>query len=460
MEYSTFSDDKKAKLVKEFSAIRSTEVVIRTTGGRALAQEASNHLSNAVGILKAMSLRVGVEAISLVTRNRPEPFMGPYWFFTNRAYADYLALIAKGGFNFGRVGEMMQAFSIAKCDVTNLSSTVNGKLRAIRSSIRETLRTQAEECKRKRGTLEEGKEVKGWPFEEIKNLSALSSSLTVLNDLRTKLANGTCKLRLLSDEEWEKFRADYDRRQENGELDEPPRKERADAHQKRGPKKKSSKKKRGVVVEIGGVGLENGDGTGDADDGQGSEDEEDVGLNVKKVQKPATTKKGASSKEDGRDDEAIAPPPPTNTDPAVSPSNKTPLSAPSLGFIPHRWPGAEPPFEDDPPARPPPNAPIESFPRPAARAIDCWPTTPPPRADLETPYTSFDYPTPLPSNNPERPSFRPSPVIDPILLGEAGMGVPNNVGQGKKRPSPDEDTSLAKRRVARVHRGRPAPRFC
>ncbi|KAK7029459.1 hypothetical protein VNI00_014492 [Paramarasmius palmivorus] len=314
-EYKALTKEEKEELVKKFADLRSTEVVVPSIMGRSISQEAAHLLSNIVGLIKSMSVRVGVEAILLVTRNRPEPFMEPYWFISNQAYGDYLATIAKQKFDYMAIGEKMQSFAIAKCDVANLASSANTKVRALKSVIRETMRSQVEECKRQRGTLDDGKEVKvhyenfehlmtydqgiileGWPFKEIKNLSALSSSIKDLENLRSKLNNGSCKLRLLGDDEWTAFREDYIKRVENGDVQEPKRAERSDLGKKRGPKKKSQKLK--AVIEIGGpINESRGNRNGDDGDGgdSGGDSENDVGDTVLGDEQPEKEMKGKGS---------------------------------------------------------------------------------------------------------------------------------------------------------------------
>ncbi|KAK7027987.1 hypothetical protein VNI00_015073 [Paramarasmius palmivorus] len=401
-EYRTFTKEKKAELVEKFSEDRRKEVAVPKIASRGLTQEASSLLANIVGLIKTMNLRVGVEAMLLVTRNRHEPFMEPYWFITNRAYSDYMTLVAKGGFNLERVGQMMQAFAVAKCEIANLPTTANQKVRALRSSIRESLRSQTEDCKRQRGTLEEGREVKvhyenfdklmtydqgivleGWPFKEVKNLSAISSSVRDLQNLQSLISNGQCRLRLLSDEEWEAFRVDYAKRASDGEVTVPQRNERSDAGVKRGPRKQNTSK---VVVDFGGVppvsqdvseevGAESGDEFEESDNegvvgvskrksknsgskskpktgGRKKGDGKDSGQKERKKSKSKKPSQRIIEEEDGSADKANDLTAPTGLLDSVSPPTPSSPTPSSIPFVRIRSPGAEPPFSDDPPTRP------------------------------------------------------------------------------------------------------------
>ncbi|KAK7060529.1 hypothetical protein VNI00_001295 [Paramarasmius palmivorus] len=573
-EYNTFTEEKKAELVERFTQDRQKEVAVPKIASRGLTQEASGLLANIVGLIKTMRLRVGVEAILLVTRNRPEPFMEPYWFITNRAYSDYLTLVAKGGFNLERVGQMMQAFAVAKCEIANLPTTANQKVRALRSSIRESLRSQAEDCKRQRGTLDEGKEVKvhyenfdklmtydqgivleGWPFKEVKNLSALSSSVRDLQNLQSLISNGECRLRLLSDDEWEAFRVNYEKRASDGEILIPQRSERSDTGVKRGPRKQNVSK---VVIDIGGVPPAPHDASdevevGSQDEAGDSGGDETAEVPTRKLKRSGLKPKpktGSTSKKrvverdsekkerrqkskskskksqlivEAEDESAVEvnhlPASTALPDPISTP---TPSSPSSAAFVRTRSPGAEPPFDDDPPIRPRfevlsddelgevVQVPDFGEAGPAAQVIDArtfdpntsFGAVPPlflPSDEPEFPFDqllSVDHPSPNIILNASTPPPRlPSPQIDPALFNidtlphhdsdaendpppwfgveggcaddveGAGHGVlVDGVGRSNKRARSevendvDLDVPLAERRAPRARKG-PALKF-
>ncbi|KAK7022805.1 hypothetical protein VNI00_016932 [Paramarasmius palmivorus] len=513
-EYSALSSADKEKIVEVFSTARKAEKPIPRIVGRGITQEAANLLANIVGLIKTMAMRVGVEAMLLVTRSRPEPFMEPYWFITNMAYADYLALVAKRDFNLERVGQMMQSFSVAKCDIANMATTVNDKVRALKASIRETLRKQAEDCKRERGSFNDAKQVKvhyehfdklmtydqgivleGWPFKDVKNLSSLSSSVRDLTALRSKLDQGSCRLRLLSSEEWKTFRDEYDRRVADGEIEPPKRSERCDVGQKRGPKKKNQKAK--PVVEIGGLvdGVADGGDTkevGDSDEESGEDAPEPKkskgtkGKAVKRKQKSEKaekerpkpkkiTSKPIVVEEDESAEGATAPAASTelgstSTSPSAVPVVPSPAEPRSVHFD-----------DDDLPCRPcldpEDNHPMFGKDGPAAKVINLRDPSPEP---LFLPTTQSNPPSPQinpsllntptelssthPTISPSQLRLSPSHITPPMDPESDPTSDSAVTVQSNKRSRPDDvdmadlDRPLAERKAKRAPKG-PAPRF-
>ncbi|KAJ7748847.1 hypothetical protein B0H14DRAFT_2541512 [Mycena olivaceomarginata] len=128
-----------------------------------------------------------------------------------------------------------------------------------------------------------GCELVGWPktvnFVSPTNISNIDD----MTALRDALKDGTCRWKSINEEERKKWRAEYERQVEEGEIVEKGRRRRSDAGEKRGPNKRT-KAKRATVKKGKGKSKamseeedNDEDGSEDNDDDEDEDEDEDGG---------------------------------------------------------------------------------------------------------------------------------------------------------------------------------------
>jgi hypothetical protein len=72
--------------------------------------------------MKALDDRVGVEGFFCIVRSTTEFHFQPQWYFTKPALEEYMktAVSVRKAWDTSEVGAKLEAFAIAKCDVTSM----------------------------------------------------------------------------------------------------------------------------------------------------------------------------------------------------------------------------------------------------------------------------------------------------------------------------------------------------
>ncbi|KAK1216231.1 hypothetical protein PQX77_021145 [Marasmius sp. AFHP31] len=225
---------------------------VRLPNARSRAQDMSNALTNVTKILNAMSLRCGSEAILLVVRNRTDPFMEPFWYYSNPKLEHYMPFAIRGGWDSEKVGARCEAFAVAGCDTANLAKNSKDKATLLKAEIRDLLKhklahalgvetVQQMEYKQfdRVITYKTGVVIEGWPLPKFANPSDLGSAVGPLGELKEALLSGKCGFRKMQGEEFRNWIANYDKDVKEGKIVPEVRKPRSDAGVPRGPRKKA-----------------------------------------------------------------------------------------------------------------------------------------------------------------------------------------------------------------------------
>ncbi|TFK59428.1 hypothetical protein BDN72DRAFT_865159 [Pluteus cervinus] len=256
----------------------------------------------------------------------------PQWFFTSPEIEPYLPMAVGKLWDTAQVGARLEAFAIAGCDTGKLFRTVQQKVEyykmAIRNRVNQNLRRITDNPNiqmqyvhfESQIVLQHGVDIVGWNHPTFGNPSQLSSSLEPLKKLHDALVSGACKFVKLTEAECEKRKKEYEAKLANGETEGPQRKPRKDAGRKRGPNKRT-KRKRGEDDDEDDDEQEDKDEDDDEDDDdEDDEDEEDEEPPTKSARKKPATKRRrkqlqAPEEEEESNDEP-APPKSTRKQPA------------------------------------------------------------------------------------------------------------------------------------------------
>ncbi|KAL0563589.1 hypothetical protein V5O48_018476 [Marasmius crinis-equi] len=235
------------KAVKEANKLK-----IALPNIQAQAQDVANVAANMTALMKALALRVGIEGMFLLVRNRGDPFMAPIWGWTSKKLEGYMPLAVKGGWDTEKVGGHIEAFAVAGCDTANMAQTGSKKAHSYRTDIRDLFNTKLAEVTGLKGISMDYKhfdhkikaeyqvELEGYPLAKFCAPGELGSALGPLRTLKNALLEGTCYFRKMEPEEFREWHDKYKRDCESGEIPAPDQKTRSDAGKPRGPRKKKS----------------------------------------------------------------------------------------------------------------------------------------------------------------------------------------------------------------------------
>ncbi|KAL0571869.1 hypothetical protein V5O48_010089 [Marasmius crinis-equi] len=255
--------------------------------------------------MEALARRDGVEGFFMIVRNRADPFMAPYWWFTNEKLESYMPFAIRGGWDTEKVGARCEAFAVAGLEIANLAKTSRDKAILLRAEIRMILRRMLAEILGIATPKMEFKQfdhlitrrfgvvLEGWPLPKFANPSELGSALEPLGKLKDALVDGTCRFRKLSDAEYTKWLNDHEQDARPG------RKQRSDAGVARGPRKKATKQPDDDEEDGEDDGEEQGDDANEIDLGfeaGGDEEDDAVTIAMSKVGKSKSKSKAEKSK--------------------------------------------------------------------------------------------------------------------------------------------------------------------
>ncbi|KAK7049561.1 hypothetical protein VNI00_005592 [Paramarasmius palmivorus] len=288
-EYDTLDEKQKAEMVHAFETRRQIEEweKIKFPTLKSRIRGAAEIVHAVVELLKVAKLRCGIEAMFLMVRSDPDPFMDPKWFWTNPNWVDYMKAILRQGRGFDPkiMAAKLESFSIAGCDPNNMLKTVDDQSKWYKTLIREEMLSRLLDAVNEGSTLKmdfttvpyekfdklvtfpHGVVVKNWPFPQFQNPSKLSNTVEPLKELYNGLRNGSIGFERLSDKEHKEWVTKYEEGLKSGAIQVKARRVRSDAGKKRGPQK-GKRKRTGPDV-----GREDGEWE---DVGSGDEEEEDA----------------------------------------------------------------------------------------------------------------------------------------------------------------------------------------
>ncbi|KAK7030306.1 hypothetical protein VNI00_014228 [Paramarasmius palmivorus] len=395
-EYDVLNATEKQMLVQQYLQLHEEDrqkLAIRPNN-RARAQDVASVATNMSAMMEGLSLRAGLEGMFVLVRNTHENLMRPQIYTTNNALLDYMPLATKGGWDTNKVLGKLEAFSVAGCDVANMSSTMTAVEHAnflktsIRNELQKSFQTALGDGAPTRifygnfdaqVTLKHRVVLDNWPLGKIENLSKVSSSLPPLQKTLEMLQNGECGFRRLSDEEYDQWRTTY---LANLVLNPTDVRPQPDEH--------------GVMRHPNGRRVR-------ADAGRGR------GPRGGKTQTQSAQKNTASTRARGSAS-AASPATQQTADPNVTDSTRPPVQLPPT---PARSTSPNPPVNDSPPPAindSPPSPPINDSPPPSPNR-DSTPLPTPARLAPPAPGPPLD----------------PS-VLDPRILAASGISINPNPG--------------------------------
>ncbi|KAK7036536.1 hypothetical protein VNI00_011733 [Paramarasmius palmivorus] len=285
-EYDALNEKQKAETVHTFETRRQIEEweKIKFPTLKSRIRSAAEIVHAIVELLKVAKLRCGIEAMFLMVRSDPDPFMDPKWFWTNPNWIDYMKAILRQGRGFDPkiMAAKLESFSIAGCDPNNMLKTVDDQSKWYKTLIREEMLSRLLDAVNEGSTLKmdfttvpyekfdklvtfpHGVVVNNWPFPQFQNPSKLSNTVEPLKELYNGLRNGSIGFKRLSEGEHKEWVTKYEEGLKSGVIQVKARRVRSDAGKKRGPQK--GKRKRTEPD----VGREDGEW-----EDVGSEDEEE-----------------------------------------------------------------------------------------------------------------------------------------------------------------------------------------
>ncbi|KAK1216321.1 hypothetical protein PQX77_021058 [Marasmius sp. AFHP31] len=259
-EYKALTPEERNDIVASFEQTRDLDTRERLK--RPSVQEkmvnVASSFTQIAGILKGLKIRVGIEAVVLAVKNRPEKIMAPKWIFTDDRIRHYLPTIVRG-WNTATVGKKIEALAVAGCDPTKLiknlaeqTDTLKKELaQLIQEALDEACSTTNQAMQYERFdtliTLQYGVVCEGWPKGlPFQKPSAFGGNNESLSQLRDAWRDGVAVFRRLNNEELAAWRAARSKSIKDGTIVLKSRKKRRDAGTKRGPKGKGKGKEKTV----------------------------------------------------------------------------------------------------------------------------------------------------------------------------------------------------------------------
>ncbi|KAK1227506.1 hypothetical protein PQX77_009482 [Marasmius sp. AFHP31] len=270
-EYNVLTPKERQDLVVAFEETRDldTRERLKRPSVQEKMADAAASFSQIAGI--GLKTRVGVEAVVLAVKNRPEKIMAPKWIFTDDRIRHYLPTIVRG-WNTATIGKKVEALAVAGCDPTKLIQNQAEQADALKKELAQLIQEALDEaCSTTNQamhyerfdtlvTLRYGVVCEGWPKDlPFQKPSSFGGNNESLFQLRDAWRDGNTVFRKLSKEELADWKLARAKGIEEGTVVLKQRKKRRDAGQKRGPKGKGKEKQK------------------DAESGEDSEEEVDGG---------------------------------------------------------------------------------------------------------------------------------------------------------------------------------------
>ncbi|CAK5261819.1 unnamed protein product [Mycena citricolor] len=244
-EYRQLSDEEKEKLRTDYTAIKQESMAVKRDTPRARSQDVSNVVRNMIMLVQALSYRVGVEGFFCIVRNSTDFYMEPQWFFTTQELERYMPIAVGQKWDLATVGAKVEAFAVAGCDTMRLLRTSKQKCDFLKVEIREFVNVGLREITklpkavmqyvhyREDIVVSLGVKLIGWTAGDIVNPSNLSTSVSVLTELRDAFRKGDARWVKLTREERQEEREQWDADVEAGIVIPKSREQRSDKGKKR-----------------------------------------------------------------------------------------------------------------------------------------------------------------------------------------------------------------------------------
>ncbi|KAL0566395.1 hypothetical protein V5O48_015619 [Marasmius crinis-equi] len=297
-EYHTLSEKQLVAIREKYNLIRDEDALerVKRPSMKEKAADVARSVTQIVGILRGLKIRVGIEAILCIVKNRAEKYMNAQWIQTDKRLGEYLEMTVRG-FDMGLVGRKLEAFSVAGFDTAKVIKSSKEQAEQLKKDGTRLIQKQLDNaCGTKNLTIQYPTfdtsitmtyrvVCEGWPSHlPFKPPSAYGTSLAPLIELVELWQNGTIRFRKLNAEEFNEWKVKRRERLESGELPPPKgRKKRSDAGV---PRKR--KGKQGENTSAAGEDEEH-----DADEDRGEDDDDEL-PEVAPV-KPKTVKKAKTA---------------------------------------------------------------------------------------------------------------------------------------------------------------------
>ncbi|KAL0063017.1 hypothetical protein AAF712_010148 [Marasmius tenuissimus] len=135
-QYDALDEEGLDRILKKYALIQDEEKreQIKRPSMKEKTADAAGSLNSVAGILQGLKTRVGTEAVVLVVKNRTEDFMEPQWIVTDERIMDYLRIIVRG-WDPVHVGQRVEAFAVAGCDITAVCKTTKEQAELLKKAI-------------------------------------------------------------------------------------------------------------------------------------------------------------------------------------------------------------------------------------------------------------------------------------------------------------------------------------
>ncbi|KAJ8088989.1 hypothetical protein PM082_014236 [Marasmius tenuissimus] len=303
-------------MLKKYATIKDEErrEKIKRPSLKEKMADVAGSLSNVSAILQALKTRVGIEAMLLVVRNRPEDYMSPRWILTDDRLMEYLHVLLRY-WNPVYIGQKLEAFAVSKFNMALACKTTKEYAELLKKMITRSIQDGLDEaCSTNNLTMQYerfdklitqqyGVVIEGWPTNlPFQQPGGFHNDTEQLSQLEQAWKSGTAHFRKLPVEEHLEWKAQRAQGIQDGSITLKTRKKRCDAGTKR--PRKGKEKANGKAKGQGNVAQDGeSESEGDSDESEGDTDTSDQGDsgkdnedNVGALTKTGAPKKGPAPK--------------------------------------------------------------------------------------------------------------------------------------------------------------------
>ncbi|KAL0058196.1 hypothetical protein AAF712_015146 [Marasmius tenuissimus] len=135
-KYDTMTEEEIDDMLIKYKNIKDEDrqEKIKRPSVKEKAEDVAGSLKHVVGILQGLKTRVGVNAITLVVKNRMEDFMGPKWIVTDEQLMEYLGLILRG-WDLVVIGQRVEAYAVAGCNISKVCQNPKEYMELLKKTI-------------------------------------------------------------------------------------------------------------------------------------------------------------------------------------------------------------------------------------------------------------------------------------------------------------------------------------
>ncbi|OSD00685.1 hypothetical protein PYCCODRAFT_1469127 [Trametes coccinea BRFM310] len=237
-EYRELTDEQKQQYVAELQENRNSQQFGTRISERSRIHDVKQVCKTIEEAMLGLQARVGIQGFYCIVRSTTAYQLTPRIFFTNRSLDTFLRGAIRG-FQPETIASLSEAFSIAGLDYMSFLRTTGEKVAFLKSEIRELINqaladaTGVPEATMSYVQFTRDVQLKykvtleGWTPEELCKPADLPANVTLLQQLRDRLANGQCFFRRLGPSEYVAIEADYNEKVASGQVQ--TRKKRSDA---------------------------------------------------------------------------------------------------------------------------------------------------------------------------------------------------------------------------------------